>query len=54
MFLIFAGNVKLAEFIFGISLILLIASLAVSAWEIQISVRALNIQLGDLESIKKE
>ena len=49
MFIIFAGNLKLAEFIFGISLILLILSLAVSAWEIQISVKALNIQLSDLE-----
>ena len=49
MFVIFAGNLELAEFIFGVSLILLILSLAVSAWEIQISVKALNIQLSDLE-----
>lgn len=49
MFVIFKGNLKLAEFIFGVSLILLILSLAVSAWEIQISVKALNIQLSDLE-----
>lgn len=49
MFVIFAGNLNLAEFIFGISLILLILSLAVSAWEIQISIKALNIQLSDLE-----
>ena len=49
MFVIFAGNLPLAEIIFGISLILLIVSLAVSAWEIQISVKALNIQLSDIE-----
>lgn len=49
MFVIFAGNLETAEYIFGISLILLIASLAVSAWEIQISVKALNIQLSDIE-----
>lgn len=49
MFVIFSGNLPLAEFIFGISLILLILSLAVSAWEIQISVKALNIQLSDIE-----
>jgi hypothetical protein len=49
MFVIFRGNLKFAEFIFGVSLILLILSLAVSAWEIQISVKALNIQLSDLE-----
>jgi hypothetical protein len=56
MFVIFAGNLPLAEFIFGISLILLILSLAFSAWEIQISVKALNIQLSDIEesSIKKK
>lgn len=51
MFVIFAGNLELAEFIFGVSLILLILSLAVSAWEIQISVKALNIQLSDLENV---
>ena len=49
MFVIFAGNLPLAEAIFGVSLILLIVSLAISAWEIQISVRALNIQLSDIE-----
>lgn len=56
MFIIFAGNLPLAEFIFGISLILLIGSLAVSAWEIQISVKALNIQLSDIEEspVKKK
>jgi len=51
MFVIFAGNLVLAEYIFGVSLILLILSLTVSAWEIQISVKALNIQLSDLENI---
>ena len=49
MFVIFAGNLPLAEMIFGVSLTLLILSLAVSAWEIQISVKALNIQLSDIE-----
>lgn len=54
MFLIFSGNLESAKIIFGISLILLIASLAVSAWEIQISIKALNIQLGDLEHARRE
>ena len=49
MFVIFAGNLDAAEYIFGLSLILLIVSLGVSAWEIQISVTALNIQLSDIE-----
>lgn len=55
MFVIFAGNLQVAEYIFGLSLILLIVSLAISAWEIQISVKALNIQLSDIEDtpIKK-
>jgi hypothetical protein len=56
MFVIFAGNLPLARMTFGVSLILLIISLAFSAWEIQISVKALNIQLSDIEesSIKKK
>lgn len=55
MFVIFSGNLPLAEMIFGFSLILLILSLAFSAWEIQISIKALNIQLSDIEesTIKK-
>ena len=49
MFVIFAGNLQVAEYIFGLSLILLIVSLAISAWEIQISIQALNIQMSDIE-----
>ena len=49
MFVIFAGNLILGEYVFGASLILLIASLALSVYEIQISVFALKIQLSDLE-----
>lgn len=54
MFVIFAGNIIMAEYIFGVSLLLLIASLAISAWEIQISIRALNIQLSDIEESKSK
>ena len=54
MFVIFAGNLNAAEYIFGVSLILLIVSLGVSAWEIQISVKALNIQLSDIEDTPLE
>lgn len=49
MFLLFAGEVTLGKYIFGASLILLIISLALSVVEIQISVRALNLQLSDFE-----
>ncbi len=49
MFLLFAGEITLGKYIFGASLILLIVSLALSVVEIQISVRALNLQLSDFE-----
>lgn len=49
MFLIYIESRLIAEIIFGISMILLIISLALSIWEIQISVKALDIQLSDIE-----
>jgi len=53
MFLIFVGSQVLAIWTFGAALLLLIASLGVSIHEIQISVKALNLHLGDME-IKRE
>lgn len=53
MFLIFVGNHILAMWMFGVALILLIASLAVSIHEIQISVKALDLHLGDMEVNRK-
>lgn len=50
MFLLFGGEVTAGKWVFGISLLLLIASLALSVREIHISVNALNIQLSDLET----
>jgi hypothetical protein len=49
MFLIYIDLQLAAGVIFGIALILLIISLAVSVREIQISVRALDLHLGDME-----
>ncbi len=49
MFLIFIGSQLPAIWIFGTSLLLLIASLGVSIHEIQISVKALDLHLGDME-----
>lgn len=49
MFLVYIDLQLSAEIIFGIALMLLIISLAVSVREIQISVRALNLHLGDME-----
>lgn len=49
MFLIYIGTQTLAEVIFGIALVLLIGSLGLLIWEIQISTRALDLHLGDME-----
>lgn len=49
MFLIYVGFQVWAELAFGIALVLLISSLGLSIWEIQISVKALDIHLSDME-----
>jgi hypothetical protein len=49
MFLIYIGYMLIAIYVFGVALLLLISSLMISAWEIQISVKALNLQLSDME-----
>lgn len=49
MFLIYIQALLVAEILFGISMILLIISLTLSVWEIQISVKALDLQLSDIE-----
>jgi hypothetical protein len=49
MFLIFVGQVVVAVWIFGIALIMMIASLGLSIYEIQISVKALDLHLSDME-----
>ncbi len=54
MFLIFTGQALAAVYIFGASLILLILSLGISVLEIQISVKALDLQLSELEDLNPE
>jgi len=49
MFLLFADEQMAGRYTFGVSLILLIFSLALSVYEIQISVKALKLQLSDME-----
>jgi len=49
MFFIYVSYQTLAELIFGIALLLLVGSLALLIWEIQISTRALDLHLGDME-----
>ena len=48
MFLIYVGWLGAAEVVFGLGMVLMIASLALSIWEIQISVDALNLHLSDI------
>ena len=52
MFLIFIGEPLIATWIFGVALLLLIASLGLSIWEIQISVKALDLHLSNMEEKK--
>ncbi len=50
MFLIYVELRMWANVIFGLSLILLMVSLVLSLWEVQLSTKALGIQLRDMES----
>ena len=50
MFLIYIQQQTVAIYVFGLALILLIISLAFLIWEIQISVKALEHHIRDLES----
>ena len=50
MFSLFSGEVLIAKYIFGASLISLLISLGLSLREIQISTHALSIQLKDMDS----
>ncbi len=49
MFLLFAGQMMAGEVVFGVALVLMLLSLALSFWEIMISVDALKLQLQDME-----
>ena len=49
MFLLFAEEYEFGKWVFGASLLLLLASLGLSVREIQISINALELQLSDLE-----
>jgi hypothetical protein len=49
MFVLFGGAITLGKWIFGASLVLLMVSLAISFWEIQMSTGAITLELSDLE-----
>lgn len=51
MFLIYKGFGQSANIVFMLSMIALLISLFISLLEIQISTRALNIELADMEEI---
>ncbi len=52
MFLVYVQWQTAAELIFGVALVFLITSLALSVREIQISVRALDLHLSDMEGLQ--
>lgn len=49
MLVIFGGNQLVARWLFSLALVLQISALAVSVWEISISINALKIELSDME-----
>lgn len=49
MFLIYISFTLIAAYIFGLSLVLLVISLCLSIWEIQISSKSLQLHLHDIE-----
>lgn len=54
MFAIYIGFQAIAAWIFGLALVLLICSLGISIREIQISIRALDIYLSDMEKMEQD
>jgi hypothetical protein len=53
MFLLFAGLELAGKVVFGLSLLLLLASLALSLRELQVSVDALTLQIQDIDELEK-
>ena len=54
MFLLFQGWIEAANIVFGVSLLLMLGSLGVSLWEIQLSGGALNLHLRDMEKGRRD
>ena len=53
MFIFFLNKMLLADITFAISLLLMMASLILSLWEIYLSVDALKVELGDIDRERK-
>lgn len=54
MFLIYIGFHIVSIYVFGVALLFLIISLALSVWEILVSTKSLEIYLSDMESLKEK
>ncbi len=48
MFFLFLGLISIGEILFGIAIIVMAFSLALSGWEIKLSIGALELQLADI------
>jgi hypothetical protein len=53
MFLIYVGFQIVSAYVFGLALLLLIISLALSVMEIRISAKSLEIYLSNMENVKR-
>jgi hypothetical protein len=53
MFLIYVGLQLISAYVFGLALLLLIISLALSVMEIRISAKSLEIYLSNMENVSK-
>ncbi len=54
MFVLFEGQRRAAEILFGASLFAMVVSLLLSLWEIWMSIDALNLHLRDIEAYRPE
>jgi Protein of unknown function (DUF2721) len=54
MFLLYVGLRSIADYTFGVSLLLLMISLTFSIFEIMVSINALNVVLQDIDRHKKK
>lgn len=52
MFLLFVSQPVAAKWVFGMSLVLLIVSLALSLREVQVSIEALRLQVADIDELE--
>lgn len=53
VFTLFIGAESLAPWLFGSGLVLMLSSIGLSVWEIHISMRAIDLQISELETASK-